>query len=108
MKFTSNAKEVLAKMKSQQKLALMAVGEYVEGEAKVRTPVDTGRLRGSIEHREHGDTSVMIGSNVEYAAAVEMGYRRRAAKPYLRPAAEENLGNITKIVEQHMKEVGDG
>jgi len=53
---------------------LLRAGYLVEKEAKIRCPVDTGRLRASITTRlEQGEKAVAVGSNVEYAAAVEFG-----------------------------------
>jgi hypothetical protein len=57
--------------------------------AKRLCPVDTGRLRASIAWRIERDAiglHAKVGSNVAYAAYVEFGTRRMAARPYLRPA----------------------
>ncbi|MFJ4649475.1 HK97-gp10 family putative phage morphogenesis protein [Streptomyces bobili] len=56
----------------------------VQNEARRRAPVDTGRLRSSIVSRaEGGGRSVgyVIGSNVNYAAAVEYGTAPHVIKP---------------------------
>lgn len=61
----------------------------VEGAAKRLCPVDTGRLRSSITHELAKDAQGIVGTvgtNVEYAAYVELGTSRMSAKPYLRPA----------------------
>lgn len=53
--------------------------------------VRTGRLRGSITHRLGEDSEgpfADIGSAVLYAAYVELGTTRMAARPYLKPALE--------------------
>jgi HK97 gp10 family phage protein len=82
--------------------ALTQIGLYVEGEAKLRCPVDTGNLRGSIDNKViESDLSVIVGTNVEYALNVEKGTRRQRAKPYLTPAVEENINNIRTIVERN-------
>lgn len=63
----------------------------VNNRAKQLCPVDTGRLRASISWRmeRDGDQVVgVVGTNVEYAAYVELGTRRMSARPYLRPALE--------------------
>lgn len=44
----------------------------IETDAKAAAPVDTGDLAASIEHEVRGRTA-RIGSNLDYAAAVEMG-----------------------------------
>jgi HK97 gp10 family phage protein len=54
-------------------------------------PVDTGRLRSSISHELAADARgfvATIGTNVDYAAHVELGTSRMRAQPYLRPALD--------------------
>ncbi|MDT0473007.1 HK97 gp10 family phage protein [Streptomyces sp. DSM 41014] len=56
----------------------------VQNEARRRAPVDTGRLRSSIVSRAEGggrDLGYVIGSNVNYAAAVEYGTAPHVIKP---------------------------
>lgn len=51
--------------------------------------VRTGRLRASISWQLGSDDQGLfaeIGSNVEYAAYVELGTGRMAARPFLRPS----------------------
>lgn len=53
--------------------------------------VVTGRLRGSITWRPGEDgisPYVDVGSNVYYAPFLELGTKRMAARPFLRPALE--------------------
>lgn len=49
-------------------------------------PVDTGRLRGSIEASAEG-LSAEVTAGCDYAAAVELG-GRAPARPFLLPAAQ--------------------
>ncbi|MFE0329070.1 HK97 gp10 family phage protein [Streptomyces sp. NPDC058960] len=56
----------------------------VQNEARRRAPVDTGRLRSSIvSHTEGGGRSLgyVVGTNVNYAAAVEYGTAPHVIKP---------------------------
>lgn len=56
----------------------------VQNEARRRAPVDTGRLRSSIVSRAEGggrNLGYVIGSNVNYAAAVEYGTAPHVIKP---------------------------
>lgn len=56
----------------------------VQNEARRRAPVDTGRLRSSIVSRTEGggrSLGYVIGSNVNYAAAVEYGTAPHVIKP---------------------------
>lgn len=73
-------------------LASLAV--KVETGAKQRAPVDTGRLRSSITWRlEPGKPlAAIVGTNVEYAAFVELGTRNMRAQPYLVPALRAVVG----------------
>lgn len=64
----------------------------VEGGAKRRAAVDTGRMRASINHevRAEGDDIVgRVGTDVDYAIHVELGTRHMAAQPFLRPALDD-------------------
>ena len=56
----------------------------VQNEARRRAPVDTGRLRSSIVSRAEGSgrsVGYMVGTNVNYAAAVEYGTSPHVIKP---------------------------
>jgi HK97 gp10 family phage protein len=72
----------------------------VQRDAKKETPVDTGRLRGSIVT----DTSNIekyeceIGTNVEYAPYVEYGTYKMNGKPFLRPAYHTNTKKLIQKV----------
>jgi HK97 gp10 family phage protein len=61
----------------------------VEATAKRLCPVDTGRLRSSINHQLAHDGQgllALVGTNVEYAIFVELGTSRTRPQPFLRPA----------------------
>jgi len=98
----------------------------VQREAKIKAPVDTGRLRASItpDIRRVGTTTLgIVGSVVKYAGFVELGTRAHfvsaanigrwakrhgfgntglrvsgKAQPYLVPAFKDNAGKIVKIL----------
>jgi len=74
---------------------LMVTGINVQTRAKRQCPVDTGRLRASIQtsspFRRGRRLVVTIGSNVKYAGFVERGTRFMRARPYLRPALEQEM-----------------
>lgn len=62
----------------------------IEKEAKLLCPVDTGRLRASIQTFEVGfDT--YVGTPVEYASFVEFGTSKPSypKQPFLRPAVDK-------------------
>ena len=52
---------------------LLQGGEIVRAEAQANCPVDTGRLRESIEVQSLDGTSVIIGPTAEYGVYVEFG-----------------------------------
>ncbi len=60
----------------------------IQREAKRRCPVRTGALRNSITV-DFGVGEAWIGPHMPYAAYVEYGTRRMAARPYLYPAFEQ-------------------
>ncbi|WP_288782258.1 HK97-gp10 family putative phage morphogenesis protein [uncultured Kocuria sp.] len=70
---------------------LTASAAHIATEAKTRAPVRTGFLRGSIAVVPTGRLSVAVGATANYAAYVEQGTSRMAARPYMRPALEKEL-----------------
>ena len=48
-----------------------------------------------------------IGTNVEYAAYVELGTQRTKAQPYLKPAATEHMDEYKRMLDACIKEVLD-
>lgn len=77
----------------------------VERDAKLACPVDTGRLRASIQVGGDG-LERTVSTNVEYAPHVEFGTRRRSAKPYLFPAAEAERPRLAKALEAALAKLG--
>lgn len=78
---------------------LLTLGIYIEGHAKSICPVDTGRLRSSIDHQLGSDGAslfVRVGTDVEYAAYVELGTRRMSAQPYLTPALYAGIAKVAR------------
>ena len=101
--FTSHVKEALQAERAAKGRALEIIGGKAEGYAKRDCPVDTGRLRNSITHARLDENTEVIGSNVEYAPPVELGTRKMAARPFLRPAAENHAREYGQILENEMR-----
>ena len=106
--FISHAKDVLEAEQAAKAKALEIIGGKAESYAKKICPVDTGNLRNSITHQQYDENTEVIGSNVEYAPFVELGHftasgTKVAAKPFLRPAAENHTSEYRRIVETCMK-----
>lgn len=59
---------------------------------------DTGRLVSSIKVEQMG-LSGSVGTDLEYAKDLEFGTFRVAARPFLRPALNNNQTNIIKVFE---------
>ncbi len=92
-------------------------GKLVQGTAKRLCPVDTGRLRNSIEVTPI-ENGADVGTNVEYAAYVEYGtgkkgdpsvehredWEGQAPQPYLYPALEAHKAEIKDIVQNTLQE----
>lgn len=85
--FERGLRRFVGRLSNESKRAADRAGTRVQNEARRLAPVDTGRLRSSIVTRseDHGRTyTVTIGTNVNYADAVENGtgphriYPRRA------------------------------
>lgn len=98
----SNKDEIMLNIQEAVAQALEAIGITAEAHAKEICPVDTGRLRASISHAVDGDT-VVIGTNVEYAPAVELGTSRQKAKPYLRPAATQHSDEYKELATRALR-----
>lgn len=103
----NNTDEIRVALDNAINNGLEKIGLAAEGYAKLKCPVDTGRLRNSISHDVREDEkTVYVGTNVEYAPYVEMGTSRHPeAKPFLKPAATDHTEEYKSIVEQFLKGV---
>ena len=82
-------------------MALDDTADAMSLEAQRIVPVDTGRLRGSINVKREFLVKI-IGTNVEYAAFVEYGSPEGTGpnggpKPYMRPAFENNKKRVAEF-----------
>ena len=95
--FMRDLRAHLAQLEVRTEDDLVRVGMRVQARARSLCPVDTGRLRSSIIMRKGRDGMgfyVEVGTNVHYAAFVEFGTSRMAARPYLLPAVAEASGYL--------------
>lgn len=103
VKVTSHVKEVIEAKNDAIARALEAIGIQAEGDVAELAPVDTGRLRDSINHEvDESEEAVYIGTNVEYAAYQEYGTSRMKAHPYLKPGIMNNLETYKEIAEKYL------
>lgn len=82
---------------SKLRAGLAEAGEMVKGAARGLAPVDTGRLRNSINSTVEGNTAI-VGTNVEYAIYQEFGTYKMAAHPFMAPALEACRDSIATII----------
>ena len=136
VRITDNSAEALAGLERAKARALEIIGQQAEGYAKKLCPVGTvestgikgyrgGTLRNSITHTVDSDV-LSVGSNIPYAAYVELGtgphfepppdwetfsskrgsgVGRGYVKPrrYLQPAIEEHAGEYKTIMESELR-----
>ena len=85
--------------------ALEAIGLDAASTAAQFAPVDTGRLRNSIDYEVlDAEDAVCIGTNVEYAPYHEFGTSRGIpARHYLQFGVTAHLKEYEKLVEKYLK-----
>lgn len=94
--------DVKRELEAKMATALETIGMMAETDAKLLCPVDTGRLRNSIAHAVDR-TSVIIGTNVEYAPYIEFGTSKMDAQPFLLPAVRGQLEAYKQVLESVLK-----
>jgi HK97 gp10 family phage protein len=91
---------------AKARTALKAGGLVIQNDAKRRAPYLTGTLRRSIAMEDGpGATEITIGTDVEYAGFVEFGTYKMAARPYLRPAFDENIPEVTRTIAEALSDL---
>lgn len=87
--FQRGLRDAVKRMELKSEADLQRLAIRVQNEARKLAPVDTGRLRSSIQHtmgRDSRGPYAEVGTNVHYARHVEFGTVHSPAQPYLRPA----------------------
>lgn len=127
IEITDNSKEVSAAIEAAILRGLEKCGLVAEGYAKKLCPVDTGLLRNSITHALSGEPAVIIGTDSEYGAYVELGTGKYAdggrptpwvyqdakgnwhytrgnkAQPFLKPALADHAQQYRDILVNELK-----
>lgn len=89
VRIRSGLTKIPAAARRKIELALDKAAADIEARAKTTVPVDTGALKNSIQAGQTGrDLERQVEAGQGYAAFVEFGTRRMAARPYLTPAFE--------------------
>lgn len=87
--------QIQAGMESKIDRAVQGAGIDCNKYAKIACPVDTGRLRSSIQYENKGLYKCICETTVNYALFVELGHHTRggggwvAPQPFLGPAYEQ-------------------
>ena len=87
----------------------LRAGIYVaERYAKAKVPVDTGNLKNSISVGVVDENHAELWATTDYAAYVEFGTRRMAARPFMRPSVEDHVPEIEEVMARVIDEALDG
>lgn len=93
-KLRSRFAGIITKFPAQVDAEIQYAGLSCQKYAKQLCPVDTGRLRSSIQYVNGGLMRCTVGTNLRYSAPVEFGHVTRnhhsyvAPRAYLRPSFE--------------------
>lgn len=66
---------------------------------------DTGVLAGNIRTTQTAPLVVEVSSSAPYAAHLEFGTSRMAARPYMAPARDKKRSEVTRIVREAVERV---
>lgn len=64
---------------------------------------DTAHLKNNIETSMPGPLTAEVRSNADYAAALELGTSKMAARPYMRPARDKMEPKIQRLFVQELQ-----
>lgn len=104
--YESNLKGYKNAMKEAKIQALTAIILVAEDKSVQLVPVDTSRLRSSITHYiDSNGKFALLGTNVEYAAFVELGTFKQSAQPYIRPALEGHEKEYQAIAQRYLNKM---
>lgn len=62
--------------------------------------IDTGNLANSIQTRKTGQGSAVVEVGAEYGLPLELGTRKMAARPFMRPAADRGWPKFLEALKQ--------
>lgn len=81
--------------------------EIVVDDARLRVPVNTGKLRDAIHTDRQPDGVYVLGGDDDawYGHLVEHGTAHTAPRPFLVPALEENRSEVTTRVKSGLRKL---
>lgn len=69
--------------------AIEVTGVIIANQQKALAPVDTGRLRASVESGMISDEKGYTATNIEYAPYLEYGTVNMVAQPFMKPGVSQ-------------------
>jgi len=111
IRYQSNLNRVLRELDDAKEITLTAVGEFVDGQARLNAPVGQytdgrvgGNLRDSHDYRvDARNDKVMIGNSAEYSLWVHEGTSKSRANPWLENSIMSNVSRIKSLIQQYYK-----
>ena len=99
---TSKLNKLLGKVPRNKQKAVRSAADYILGESQKSNAYKnrTGYLRGSGRVSESYGDFVNVEYTAEYAAYVEMGTRKMAARPFLKPAVEKGSDRLVQLLKE--------
>ena len=105
-KLLSVAHQFVGTMKNEQERILEDTAKQYQHEVKVNTPVDTGKLKESIEIHRQSSEKVTITSDVDYAIYVDQGHSTKSGKFVEGKGMFQKAGlNVDNNIEKNTKEM---
>lgn len=120
--YTSHTGAAISAISKAKATALETIGGMAESYAKKRCPTKTGNLKNSITHAPISDSTIAIGTTVEYAPYVELGHHQQPGryvpaigkrlkadyvppKAFLGPAVEEHEAEYANVIKTVLSSV---
>ncbi len=99
---TKKLDEIIAKLPGNRDKIIRAAAAHILSVAVPRAPIRYGYLRssGRVNTDYASSGFVNVEFTAEYAAYVELGTYKMAARPYLKPSVEDEA----KLLEQRIKD----
>jgi HK97 gp10 family phage protein len=105
-RLVSNLSKIAAQARHLAAEALKETGEDIADLTKQLAPVKTGRLRDSYRVEVVDESTVRVGSDVDYSVYQEYGTVNMAAQPHLTPAFMQSEATFKARLTEKMRKLG--
>lgn len=103
VKITDNHDKIIKALQQQLHASLEEVGQQATARAKENVPVDTGKLKNSIDYSV-SDDELKVGTDVDYGKYVELGsVHNPSASHFLLNAMQNHAGEYKQTIENNLK-----